>query len=531
MHRAVLTCFVLVTLASAQAPSGDALPPEVLPLPGFEEPPMAEDFDLERNPDLLPPIGLLPDPALSVVPTVQDIKTRDVGGKIIDSVMSIRVWDQFGALLAHGAGFYANDRGLVITDAGLVHPEIASKIDYITLTSPNGTNQKAEGFYTADTSSGVALLQAEVTSTRPLALHPDADFSKPVECHVVAVSDKRGLVLAPAVIEADTSITALGWMPVKGSESPGAVGSPVLDDEGRVIAIVGMQVPIKSWMNFALDIDTAAAAARLRNMPKQPLSALPKAPTIVNVVKSTEFLDTFELLQNKRIESALPRLIRLVRKYPRSAECWALLGIAAGHLGGSVEAVNCQRKAVALDPKAGLYWQQLALSRLRDKSSPSLEGSTEDREALELATQQQPDDPVAWLLLAARRVRDGDIGLAGEALSRLILLSPDYAHAHYLMAYVHGKKRQYDAAEQSIRRALHLNARSAEAWYYQGLLSEKKGDLETAIKAFQATTRLKPAHRSAWMNLAHALKKAGRSTEARQAFQEHQKRTSAIPGR
>ncbi|MBE7498324.1 MAG: tetratricopeptide repeat protein [Verrucomicrobiaceae bacterium] len=511
-------------LASAQEPAG--LHPDVLPLPGLDDVPMTEDFDLDRSPDLLPPLGFLPDPALSVVPTVQDIKTRDLGGKVVDSVLSIRVWDQFGGQLAHGAGFYANDRGLVITDAGLLHPEIAARVDYITLTSPNGTNQKAEGFYLVDVSSGVALLQAEVTATTPLPLNTGADFSKPQPCHVVAVSEKRGLVLAPATIAADTSVTSLGWLPVKGAESPGAVGSPVLDDSGRVIAMVGMQVPLKSWMNFALDIDAAAAEARRKNLPLQPLTNLPGAPTIIQVVRSREFLDAFELLQNKRLEAALPRLVRLARKYPRNAECWALLGIAAGHLGGSAEAVSCQRKAVALDPKAGLYWQQLALSKLRDKSSPPVPGSSEDREALELATQQQPDDRIAWLLLATRRIQDGDIGQAAEALERLILLSPDYAHAHYLMAYVRGKKRDYDGAEQSIRRALNLNARSADAWYYQGLLSDKKGDLDTAIKAYQSTTRLKPDHKSAWMNLARTLKKAGRDTEARQAFLEHQKRTS-----
>ncbi len=522
----ILLCFFLVTLAVGQTPENKGLHPEVLPLPGFEEAPMTEEFDLDRTPDLLPSLGSLPDPALSVVPTVQDIKTRDLGGKIIDSVLSIRVWDQSGGLLAHGAGFYASERGLVITDAGLMHPEIAAKIDFITLTSPNGTNQRVDGFYIVDTSSGVALLQAEVASTTPLALHPGADFSRPQECHVVAVSEKRGLVLAPATIEADTAVTALGWMPVKGGESPGAVGSPVLDEEGRVIAIVGMQVPLKSWMNFALDIDAAAFEARRKNLPLQPLTALPRMPTIVNVVKSTEFLDVFELLQNKRLESALPRLIRLTRKYPRSAECWALLGIAAGHLGGSSEALSCQRKAVALDPKSGLYWQQLALSKLRDKTSITAPDSTEEREVLELATQQQPNDPIAWLLLATRRIRDGDMGQAGEALSRLILLSPDYSHAHYLMAYVQGKKRDYAVAEQSIRRALNLNTRSADAWYYQGLLAEKKGDMDTAIKAYQATTRLKPTHSTAWMNLAHAFKKAGKGTEAREAFQEHQKRTA-----
>ncbi|MBL9133929.1 MAG: tetratricopeptide repeat protein [Verrucomicrobiaceae bacterium] len=520
--------FVLTAILPALAQdAAKELHPDVLPLPDFDSVPMVEDLDPGRSPDLLPPVNFVPEP-LPVVPSVQDIKTRDLGAKVVDSLLSIRVWDEFGGQLAHGVGFYASTQGLVVTDVGMVGPEIASKIDYITLTSPNGLNQKVEGFYIADVQSGVALLQAEVHDTVPLRFHPEADISKPALCYVVAVSEKRGLVLATANIQADAAITALGWLPVKGEESPGAVGSPVLDDQGRVVAIVGMQVPLKTWMNFALDADRAAFEVQRRLPALQPLSALPKSPTIVSIVKSTEFLSAFESLQNRRLESALPKLVKLAQKYPRSAECWALLGLAATYLGGSSEAVNCQRKAVALDPKAGVYWQQLALSKLRDKDILTPK-TPEDREALELATRQHPGDRLSWLLLASRYVSDGDLGLAAQALDQVLILSPDNPHAHYLHAYLRGKNRDYDGAEFSIRRALNLNPRSAEAWYYQGLISDKKGDLDTAIKAYQTTTRLKPSHKTAWMNLAHSLKKAGRATEAREAFMEHQKRT-APPG-
>ena len=521
----LLTTLVTLTLPAQEAKK--ELHPEVLPLPEFSEVPAIEEFDMSRTPDLLPPVGALPDPALNQVPSVQDIITRDLGGLVVDSLLSIRVWDAFGGQLAYGAGFYADTRGLVVTDIGLIHPEFAGKIDHITLTSPNGTNQRVEGFYTADLKTGVALLQAEVTNTVPLSFVPEADLSKPRDCHIVAVSEKRGLVLAAAKIEADSAITALGWMPVKGSESPGAVGSPVLDEKGRVMAILGMQVPLKNWMNYALDADWSALEVQKRGRRLQPLAALPKMPTIVNVVRSTAFQDAFETLQARRLQSALPKLLRLTQEYPRSAECWALLGIAATHLGGSTEALNCQRKAVALDPQSGLYWQQLALAKLRDKDILATPGGLrEDREALELATQQQPEDRLAWLLLAVRCLQDGDLGMAQDALQRLMLLSPGYAQAHYLMAYVQGKKRDYAGAEQSIRRALNLDPRSAEAWYYQGLLSEKKGESDTAIKAYQNTVKLNPKHKHAGMNLAHALKKTGRMTEARAAMQQHLKATS-----
>jgi len=555
MHRhlaqAVFSAICLAGVALAQEVPKKSQPPEILdpvtkranpPLPAIpvetehlplplplagSAPEEMEGFENlllpdARSSDLLPPIIPLPD---EQPVTVEDIIIRGIGSKVVASVLSIRVWDAFGGQLAHGVGFYVTDNGMVLTDTGLVHPEFAEKIDYITLTSADGTNQKVEGFFTADLVSGVTLLKAEVRSSIPLKLRPAVDLANSTPCHVVAVSEKRGLVLAAAKIQQDPAITGLGWHPVKGDESPGAVGSPVLDSNGQVIAIVGMKVPLKSWMNFALTTERAAFELQRRRGALQPLTALPKAPTIVSVARSTAFLDAFETLQAKRVDAALPKLIRLTTQYPRSAECWALLGLAAAHLGGAVEAVNCQRKAVSLDPKAGLYWHQLALAKLRDKSIVA-PNSTEDREALELATQQRPDDSLAWLLLASRYVRDSDLGKANDALNKLILLAPDYAQAHYLMAYVQGKRRDYQGAEQSIRRALNLNSRSPDAWYYQGLLSDKQGDLDTAIKAYRTTVRLKPTHSRAWMNLAHALKKAGKATEAREAFLEHQKHTT-----
>jgi tetratricopeptide (TPR) repeat protein len=487
--------------------------------------PMAEEIDPGMPPDLLPPLAPFPGDAPDKPMTPAELKLLSLGQKVVASVVSIRVWDEFGGQIAHGVGCFVTDDGVVLTDAGLVHPEIAGKIDRVTLTTADGTNQPVTGFYLADNATGVTLLQAETRSSKALRFKTEVNLAKETPCHVVAVSEKRGLVIAHAKIQKDSSVTALGWHPLRGDESPGAVGSPVLDDDGNIIAIVGMRVPLKSWMNFALKADQAAFEVQRRRSAFQPLANLPKAPTLVSVARSTEFLDAFQTLQARRVESALPKLIRLTAKYPRSAECWALLGLAASYLGGASEAVNCQRKAVALDPKAGLYWHQLAFAKLRDKSATA-PNSEEDREALELATQQRPEDSLAWLLLASRHARDGNLGKAEDALNRVILLAPDFAQGHYLMAYVRGRLRDYDGAEQHIRRALNLNSRYPEAWYYQGLMFDKKGDFDAAAKAYQTTVRLRPNHPQAWMNLAHSLKKAGKTTEARQAFQEHQRRTT-----
>jgi tetratricopeptide (TPR) repeat protein len=489
--------------------------------------PMAEDL----NPDLLPPltplaperpIPLRPDPA---PPTAAEKRLMTLGAKVATSVVGVRVWDEFGAELASGIGSWVSDDGVLLTDAGLLHPEWASNVDYITLTAADGKSSKVTGFYVCSQRSGVVLLQSDRKDTTAIRLKANAELSGQTPCMVLAVSERRGLVLADAVVQQDPAVTGLGWLNVQGEDSPGAVGSPVVNNDGEVVAMVGMKVPLKSWMNFALPIDQAAFEASKKRGPLLPLSQLPTTPQIANVVKSPKFLDAFETLQRKRLEPALKKWISLTATYPRSAECWALLGLCASYLNAAPEALNCQRKAVALDPKSGLYWHQLALAKLREKGAEGVE-TLEDREALERAVQQRPNDRLALLLLASRYVRDGDYGMADETLKRLTLMAPNYAQGFYLMAYVRGRLRDYDGAESAIQRSLKLDPKAAESWYYQGLVHDWKGDYLEAAESFKKATRYRPAHPQAWLNLAHAYRKAGRPTEAREAFIAHQKVTS-----
>jgi tetratricopeptide (TPR) repeat protein len=518
-------------------PAGPA-PGHRLPRPARARPPI--DLDHYENPlllfagagappaepawntDLLPP--LLPAPVdvpeAAPEPTAEERRLLRLGARVAASVASVRVWDKFGAPLATGVGSYVSPDGVLLTDAGLLHPEIAERVDYVTLQHADGTSSRVRGFYHVDLVTGIALLQAEESETQPIELAPGHDFTTEQDAHVLAVSEKRGLVLAGARVQADTAVTGLGWLNVRGDDSPGAVGSPVLDAEGRLIALIALAVPLKSWKNFALPADAAALLLREARAPLRPLTELPRRPGLREVTNDPAFVEAFRLLEQKRFAAALRKLLPLARHYPRSAECWALLGLNALHLNAGPEALNCQRKAVALDPKAGLYWHQLAIARLRAGTAPAAD---EDREALQLAVDQRPDDAQAWLLLAGHLAREGDLTAADDALRRSTLLAPDNARAHYLLACVRGKLGDHDGAQTAVRRSLSLAPDQADAWYFQGLLHQQRGEHAEAAKSWQRTVRLQPRHPQAWLNLAHAQRKAGRETEARQAILEHQK--------
>lgn len=518
-------------------PSQPGLPPELQnspnPLlwfdPNSKLPPEERN---EASPDLLPPLSpFMPGEPVppTVEPSAEERELTALAQKVAGSVVSIRVWDEFGGLLSSGVGCFVSADGLILTDTSLVHPEIADRIDYITTMAADGTNHRISGFYLANLQSGVTLLQSTGPAQPGLELRPDTDFSKPIACRVLAISEKRGLVLADAAVGLDDTLAGQGWLIIRGDFSPGGVGSPVLTADGGVIGMVGMRTPLKSWMNFALPIDNAAFEIQRKRPPLRPLSDLPRTPRIVQITSDPQFITAFQTLQRGRAGMATQMLLRLTKKYPRSAECWALLGLSAASMGATPDALSCQRKAVALDPQSGLYWHQMAQAQVRSRSAgdTAAVSDEEEFEALQKGTEQDPNDRLSWLILANHHLRKGNFSEADASLRRLTFLAPNYAQGFYLLAYVKSRLNDSQAALTAMERCLQLASKSANAWYFSGLLYDKLEDLKSAAEAYRKAVRLDPNHPNAWLNLAHSLKKAGRPSEASQAFREHQQRILA----
>lgn len=478
-------------------------------------------------PGEVPPSELVPTTQSKTPLTPQQQALVALAEKVASSVISIRVWDQYGGLLASGVGSFVSSDGLILTDASLLHPEFADRIDYITTTAANGTNHRVTGFYTADLQTGVALLQGDGPTPRALELKPDTDFSQPQPCRVVALSDKRGLLIADAKVSLDQTLAGQGWLTLRGEDSPGGVGSPVLSEKGDIVGLVAMKTPINSWMNFALPAEWAAFEIQKKRPPLKPLKELPRTPRLTQVSEDSDFKTAFQQIQTRAMGPATQRLLRLTKRYPRSAECWALLGLSTSFMGATPDALTCQRRAVALDPQSGLHWHQMAVAQLRARiaagESPAL-ASTEEYEALINATSENPNDRISWLLLATHHIRAGRLKEAQESLRRLTFLAPTYAQGFYLLAYVNSQLNNTIGANEALTRCLEINSNQPNAWFFLGLIQDKLDQPKKAADAYRKVVRLKSDHPQAWLNLARSLKKANQPTEAAQAFREHQTR-------
>ena len=123
-----------------------------------------------------------------------------------------------------------------------------------------------------------------------------------------------------------------------------------------------------------------------------------------------------------------------------------------------------------------------------------------------------------WLvLLGYARTQVGDHPAAAEAYAQAARLEPDNAMAWHLLAQAHRSAGEPRLAVNVLNNAL-LSLRNPPVTYY--LLGESYGDLARhaeAADAYRAAVKLEPRFSAAWFGLSRAYQRLGRTAEAREA--------------
>jgi Flp pilus assembly protein TadD len=431
------------------------------------------------------------------------------------SVVSLRAWDGTGREVASRCGVVIGEGGLILTEITLLQAGGGVMPEYVSGVTGDGKAFRVAGVVHADADSGMLVLRASLTAPVAGMLKPGA-LPAQAAVRVMALNPAKGLVLADAVARPDRSLAGAGTLEITGTDSAAAIGSPVFDGSGRVVAVVTHRVSLSRWMAYAQPV-TAPDAASLAGRKTVPLAkwkpVYPGDPG-----KDPRFLEAFRLLGERKTAAGARALLKLTTRYPRSAAVWSLLGAAATALGAREDALACQRRAVSLDPAVSVYWRQLADAARRAEGKP---GGADSMEANAQAAAEQPGDAAAWIGVAEGAIRGGDWARGAEAAQRAVQLAPAYARGFRLLGYCLQRGGRVKEAEVALREGLRLDGGDGQSAVLLAGILETRQATEEALVLLKRATQRDSGNAAVWLKYARLLKRAGRGGEADTAFQRY----------
>lgn len=214
------------------------------------------------------------------------------------------------------------------------------------------------------------------------------------------------------------------------------------------------------------------------------------------------------LHQEKRFEEASAIYRRLLELLPDSHDVRHLLGLATFDLGQAAEGLRLMEEALASNPGAGHYYNNLG-SRLIDHGD--LAGA---ERVLRQGAERSPGCASTRYNLgnAVTRQRKWDeaVGFYRAALA----LKPDFDLCDLQLGMaLHGGGRRAEALAH-YRDVLARRPREYAIWINYGALLQSESDLDGAIEAFRKAAEIMPDDATSLNNLAVALKDSGDGVEA-----------------
>lgn len=206
----------------------------------------------------LPPIALV---LLALAPcfgaTVEEIAQRSMPG-----VVEIVTYDDTGAELGQGSGFFISPQK-IITNEHVVEGAYSAEVF---------TDQ---GYYdrvtilNADKDRDLAILRVDAEDETALQINWHAEL-KPGQ-RVIAIGHPLGLYksVCDGLISNVQTIDQVQLVQITAPISNGSSGSPVLDQQGRVIGVVYAGIDEGQNLNFAIGIETLNTFLALEETPRQ----------------------------------------------------------------------------------------------------------------------------------------------------------------------------------------------------------------------------------------------------------------------
>jgi tetratricopeptide (TPR) repeat protein len=173
---------------------------------------------------------------------------------------------------------------------------------------------------------------------------------------------------------------------------------------------------------------------------------------------------------------------------------------------------------LARNPDAALAHNNLA--RLANAVDDGHGRTDEAIQHAEAAIRLKPNFAFAHFNLAFALASRGEADRAIPEYEQALRLEPDFARAHNQLASALASRGRVDEAIQHYEAALRLDPDLAEAHNNLALALAGRGRVAEAIRHYEAALRLRPDFAEAHNNLGNALDDSGRTDEAIQQYEE-----------
>ena len=206
----------------------------------------------------LPPIAL----ALFAFAQCSGATVEEIAESTMPSVVKIVTYDDTGDEIGQGSGFFISPQRIITNEhvvAGAYSAEVFTNewyYDQITILN-------------ADKDMDLAILRVDAEDEIPLQINPDAEL-KPGQ-RVIAIGHPLGLekTVSDGLISSVQTIDGVQEVQITAPISDGSSGSPVLDQQGRVIGVVYAGIDEGQNLNFAIGIETLNEFLALEETPRQ----------------------------------------------------------------------------------------------------------------------------------------------------------------------------------------------------------------------------------------------------------------------
>ena len=383
------------------------------------------------------------------------LSTEEIFKKTRGAVVEIVTQDKNGSVLGTGTGFFISNDGELITNRHVVEGAAS-----IIAKSAQGSFFVCQGILAEPKTADLAVLKFEAHDVPVLEL---ATASQAIPGQkVVVIGNPLGLegTVSEGIVSAVRN--DLGLIQISAPISPGSSGSPVMTEDGRVIAVATLQSKIGQSLNFAIPVETVQAAlAGIDQHKVDPLAAGP--PRTKSAQGEASELSHAKELLDSDIPAALSILREYLAKHPEDSEAWATRAQGCYFHGLMQEAVESAQKAVDLDPANLNNWRilmQCLAVFATGSTDPTL--ATRLREVAEHDLAMGDDYQVAWeVLIQASKVL-GDTQKAAEFQERYAQLQKTGEIAFYdfnghLMFRNFDGNLMEDLAQFAKRRELELH--------------------------------------------------------------------------